>query len=72
MRQRWCVAGLLRAESKFRRVNGYRYLPQLFTALERLVQTNQLDPQTKGLDQKSKPLDKKAQSKGLDQTRNAA
>ena len=36
MRQRWCVAGLLRAESKFRRVKGYRDVPQLLKALDRL------------------------------------
>ena len=29
MRRRWCVAGLLRAESKFRRVKGHRALPTL-------------------------------------------
>jgi putative transposase len=37
MRQRWCVAGLLRAESKFHRVKGYRHMPELLRALERLV-----------------------------------
>jgi hypothetical protein len=30
----WCVAGLLRAESKFRRVKGHRALPMLIKALE--------------------------------------
>ena len=44
MRQRWCVAGLMRAESKFRRVKGYRQLPQLLKALDRL-------PLGKGLDE---------------------
>jgi len=34
MRRRWCVAGLLRAESKFRRVKGHRALPTLMRALE--------------------------------------
>jgi transposase-like protein len=34
MRRRWCVAGLLRAESKFRRVKGHRALPTLIRALE--------------------------------------
>lgn len=29
MRRRWCVAGLLRAESKFRRVKGHRAMPVL-------------------------------------------
>jgi hypothetical protein len=34
MRRRWCVAGLLRAEGKFRRVKGHRALPKLLEALE--------------------------------------
>jgi transposase-like protein len=34
MRRRWCVAGLLRAESRFRRVKGHRALPTLIKALE--------------------------------------
>jgi hypothetical protein len=34
MRRRWCVAGLLRAESKFRRVKGHRAMPALMKALE--------------------------------------
>ena len=34
MRRRWCVAGLLRAESKFRRVKGHRAMPTLLKALE--------------------------------------
>jgi len=34
MRQRWCVAGLLRAEEKFNRVRGYREIPQLLAALD--------------------------------------
>src|SRR5271169_3998848 len=34
MRRRWCVAGLLRAESKFRRVKGHRALPTIIKALE--------------------------------------
>src|SRR5271157_5981141 len=29
MRRRWCVAGLLRAESKFRRVKGHRGMSAL-------------------------------------------
>jgi hypothetical protein len=33
MRRRWCVSGLLRAESKFRRVKGHRALPTLIKAL---------------------------------------
>lgn len=34
MRQRWCAAGLIRAEEKFRRVRGYRQIPQLVAALD--------------------------------------
>jgi transposase-like protein len=34
MLQRWAVAALLRAEKKFRRVQGYREIPKLITALE--------------------------------------
>jgi putative transposase len=37
MRTRWCVAGLLRAESKFRRLKGHRGMPTLLKALERIV-----------------------------------
>jgi transposase-like protein len=37
MRLRWCVAGLLRAESKFRRVKGHRGMGPLLKALERLI-----------------------------------
>jgi len=47
MRQRWCIAGLMRAESKFRRVKGHRHMAQLLKALDRLVQG-------KGLDEKRK------------------
>ena len=34
MRLRWCSAGLLRAEQKFRRVKGYKQIPQLVAALD--------------------------------------
>jgi hypothetical protein len=34
MRQRWCVAGLQRAERKFRRVKGHRAIPVFNKALE--------------------------------------
>ena len=34
MRKRWCVAGLLRAEEKFRRVKGHRAMPALIEALK--------------------------------------
>jgi len=37
MRRRWCAAGLLFAEKKFRRVRGYRHMPRLVAALERSV-----------------------------------
>jgi len=47
MRQRWCIAGLMRAESKFRRVKGHRHMAQLLKALDRLVLG-------KGLDEKRK------------------
>jgi hypothetical protein len=47
MRQRWCIAGLIRAESKFRRVKGHRHMAQLLKALDRL-------PLGKGLDKKRK------------------
>ena len=42
MRRRWCGAGLMRAEEKFRRVRGYKQIPQLLAALD----ATQLD--TKG------------------------
>lgn len=38
MRLRWCTAGLLRAEQKFRRIKGFRHLPELARALLREVQ----------------------------------
>jgi putative transposase len=38
MRKRWCAAGLLRAEQKFRRIKGHRHLPALVLALEKLVE----------------------------------
>jgi len=47
MRRRWCIAGLLRAESKFGRVKGHRDMPQLLKALERLVQGKGLAKQRK-------------------------
>jgi hypothetical protein len=34
MRRRWCSAGLQRAEAKFKRVKGYRQIPQLVAALD--------------------------------------
>ena len=47
MRQRWCTAGLLRAESKFRRVKGHRQMPQLLKALDRIVLGKGLDEERK-------------------------
>ena len=35
MRRRWAAAGVLEAEKKFRRVRGYRQIPQLVTMLNR-------------------------------------
>jgi transposase-like protein len=43
MRKRWCSAGLQRAEEKFRRVKGYRQIPQLVAALD----ATQLDEKAK-------------------------
>jgi transposase-like protein len=43
MRLRWCTAGLLRAEQKFRRVKGYRHLAQLERALNRHLQGPSLE-----------------------------
>lgn len=47
MRQRWCVAGLLDAESRFNRIKGYKHLPQLLAALERILNPPTLDTQRK-------------------------
>ena len=47
MRQRWCVAGLLDAESRFNRIQGYRHLPQLVAALQRIVDAPTLDTRRK-------------------------
>jgi hypothetical protein len=43
VRRRWCVAGVLRAASKFRRVNGHRALPTLLKALEAVVRGDPLE-----------------------------
>jgi putative transposase len=43
IRQRWCVAGLLDAERRFRRVKGHRHLKQLLDALASQVTTRALD-----------------------------
>jgi transposase-like protein len=47
MRERWCVAGLVDAESRFNRVKGHKHLSQLLTALDRLVVPPTLDAQRK-------------------------
>ena len=47
MRQRWCVAGLRDAESRFKRVKGYRHLPQLLNSLEQDVHGSRLDSRRK-------------------------
>lgn len=38
MRERWCVAGLLDAESRFRRVKGHKHMKELLNALNQVVQ----------------------------------
>ena len=43
MRQRWCAAGLLRAESKFRRIKGHRQLADLKKSLEKVVEGKEVD-----------------------------
>ena len=47
MRKRWCVAGLLDAESRFHRVKGYRHLKRLVTDLEQIIQPPTLDAKRK-------------------------
>jgi transposase-like protein len=39
MRRRWAAAGVLEAERKFRRVRGYKQMPQLVAALTRHAET---------------------------------
>jgi transposase-like protein len=39
MRRRWCAAGLLEAEKKFRRLRGHRQMPHLVAALARHAET---------------------------------
>ena len=43
MRERWCVAGLLDAESRFNRVKGHRQIPSLQTSLQREVAARKVD-----------------------------
>jgi transposase-like protein len=47
MRQRWCAAGLLRAESKFRRIKGHRHMAQLLKALDQLLGGKGVDEERK-------------------------
>ena len=37
MRHRWCVSGLLRAEEGFRRIRGYKDLPDMLMSLDELA-----------------------------------
>ncbi len=46
MRQRWCVAGLMDAESRFRRIKGHHHMKQLLNALDEIVNP-MLDDQRK-------------------------
>ena len=46
MRWRWCAAGLQLAESKFHRVLGYKQIPQLIAALDRIAEEMGLDRKT--------------------------
>jgi len=39
MRRRWCAAGLLEAERKFRRLRGHGQMPDLVAALARHART---------------------------------
>ncbi|MGB2890806.1 MAG: IS256 family transposase [Candidatus Acidiferrales bacterium] len=47
MRLRWCTAGLLRAEEKFRRIKGFRHLADLARALEREINPPSLESNRK-------------------------
>jgi transposase-like protein len=43
MALRWCVTALIEAEKKFRRVKGYREMPQLLASLDAEVNKNVVD-----------------------------
>lgn len=45
MRERWCVAGLIDAETRFRRIKGHKHLRQLIATLDK--QHSTLDTQRK-------------------------
>jgi putative transposase len=47
MRLRWCTAGLLRAEERFRRIKGHKQLPLLLAALEQMTNPQPLDERKK-------------------------
>ena len=47
MRLRWCTAGLLRAEERFRRIKGHKQLPRIVAALERIANPQPLDDRKK-------------------------
>jgi putative transposase len=47
MRQRWCTAGLLRAEETFRRIKGFRHLSELARALQRQIDRPTLESNRK-------------------------
>jgi transposase-like protein len=47
MRLRWCTAGLLRAEQKFRHIKGFRHLSELARALEREINPPSLESNRK-------------------------
>jgi transposase-like protein len=46
MRERWCVAGLMDAESRFRRIKGHSHMKQLLDTLDEIVNPT-LDVQRK-------------------------
>jgi transposase-like protein len=50
MRRRWCVAGLLRAESKFRRLKGNAACPARSRLWRASSETNRLEPREKWRD----------------------
>jgi len=41
MRRRWCAAGLLVAQSKFRRVKGHKQMKRLIDILDRAIDAKQ-------------------------------
>jgi transposase-like protein len=46
MRERWCVAGLMDAETRFRRIKGHHYMKQLLDTLDEILNPT-LDVQRK-------------------------